>query len=69
MQIHNDSSSAISLTVTGSDSKDTVKVAFSISGGSTKELGVLEMNWDWIKGESYTIQATGYGMPIIGKVP
>lgn len=69
MQLHNDSEGSLSLSVSGSDDKDSSKVALTISGGATKELGILEMNWDWQSGETYTIQAAGYALPIIGKVP
>ena len=70
MKLYNESeNSALSLVVTGKDSKDSSSVVLTISAGSTKELGVLEMNWNWQTGETYQIKATGYGLPIIGTVP
>ena len=69
MQLHNESDSALSITVSGSDSKDSKKVALTISAGASRELGVMEMNWNWQSGETYVIRATGYGLPIIGTVP
>ena len=42
---------------------------FKVAPGSTYEIGRLEMDWVFEKGETYTIHADGYPIPITGTVP
>ena len=42
---------------------------FKVAPGATYEIGRLEMGWVFIKGETYTIKADGYPIPITGTVP
>ena len=42
---------------------------FKVAPGATYEIGRLEMDWFFLKGETYTIDADGYLIPITGTVP
>ena len=42
---------------------------FKVAPGATYEIGRLEMGWFFEKGETYTIHADGYPIPIRGTVP
>ena len=44
-------------------------LVFKVKPGATYEIGRLEMGWSFIRGERYTLNASGYVIPIEGKVP
>ena len=44
-------------------------LVFKVKPGATYEIGRLEMGWCFLRGERYTLNASGYIIPIEGKVP
>ena len=44
-------------------------ISKKVGPGETIELGILEMGWTFVKGETYSIRADGYGLPYTGTVP
>lgn len=44
-------------------------LVFKVKPGATYEIGRLEMGWCFLRGERYTLNASGYVIPIEGRVP
>ena len=44
-------------------------LVFKVKPGATYEIGRLEMGWCFLRGERYTLNASGYVIPLEGKVP
>lgn len=44
-------------------------LVFKVTPGATYEIGRLEMGWCFLRGERYTLNASGYVIPIEGRVP
>ena len=72
MQITNRSGSetlVVTVHVENKKSNHHTSHTVKIRPGDTVELGRLEMNWCFEKGETYSITADGYGLPHTGTVP
>ena len=42
---------------------------FKIKPGETQEIGMLEMDWKFLPGETYSLKADGYLFSVNGTVP
>ena len=42
---------------------------FKVRPGDTEEIGMLEMDWAFMPGDTYSLKADGYIFPVKGTVP
>ena len=59
----------LQLEVVNSELKQDRSYTFKVGPGATEELGILEMNWKFMPGETYSLRADGYLLPVTGTVP
>ena len=59
----------VKLDVSNDRLKQERSYTFKVGPGATEEIGILEMQWKFMPGERYSLQADGYLLPITGSVP
>ncbi|MBP5531966.1 MAG: hypothetical protein J6Y54_08075 [Lentisphaeria bacterium] len=72
MQVTNRSSRetlVLHLHVESRERSEKATYTFKVAPGDTEEIGILEMGWQFMPGEEYSIEADGYILSVDGTVP